>query len=138
MIDLLNIFLFKKCEHSSISPDNPIGYCTDCGELVAINWYIARCNCCYKKIMINFKNNRIKAANKYCSNCGDKSYNIEKIDKLTYFDINYAISQKEIVNPRTIKSKLQIWVEEINSQRTRQYKLLPVLPIINSNKLTIQ
>lgn len=107
-------YLFKKnqeCFHEKISPDVFAGYCPDCGEYVENQWFLARCGCCgikHKTIIIKGK---IRPEHRFCTNCGDNHYIIEKLDKINFIDINYAVIVKEIIL-NTKKSFIQTWVDK--------------------------
>lgn len=114
----INIFcnLSKKCTHDKVAPEVDFAYCPDCGELIHNEWYITRCKCCGIKLKTITRNSTIIPAYKYCSNCGESEYVIEKIDKISFIDINFAVLikniKKEVKNPSTI----QCWQEKTNEQ----------------------
>ena len=52
-------------------------------------------------------------ASKFCSNCGESEYIIEKLDKINFVDAQYAIYTKEIIDKfSTLHPDTQIWVEK--------------------------
>ncbi len=93
---LTNLFCLKKtCSHDKITPDMEFGYCPDCGKLIKNEWYITRCACCGVKMRACAKNGEIYPQNHFCTNCGSKEYIVEKLDKINFIDINFAVLQKK-------------------------------------------
>ena len=115
---LTNLFnLKKKCLHEKISPDLDFGYCPDCGELIRNDWFITRCSCCGVKLRTIIKNGEIKPQSQYCSNCGSQEYSVEKVDKINFIDIHYAVLQKnEVKDVERRVSTTQCWQEKNNVQ----------------------
>jgi len=115
---LTNLFNFKtKCSHDKISPDMEFGYCPDCGKLIRNDWYITRCDCCGVKIKAIVKNGEICPQNHYCSNCGSDSYIVEKIPKINFIDVHYAVLVKtEVENDNNEVFTTQCWQERTNEQ----------------------
>ena len=109
---LTNLFCFrKKCMHDKITPDMECGYCPDCGKLIQNEWYITRCACCGVKMKAIAKNGEIYPQNHFCTNCGSKEYTVEKLEKINFIDINFAVLQKKVVeNPDSV-STTQCWEE---------------------------
>ena len=94
--------LFKKsknCTHSKVKVDVDFAYCPDCGELIENQWFLVRCTCCGVKLkgMIN-KNGEIVPENHFCHNCGNREFVVERIDKINFIDISYAVLVKKVVN----------------------------------------
>ena len=113
-----NIFTMfnHKCEHNQLPINIDLGYCPDCGKLIKNEWYIVRCSCCDKKMKAIIRKNKIVPQYKFCSNCGGHDYIIEKIDKIDFININYAVLRKteteEIKNCMTTRC----WQEKIYEQ----------------------
>lgn len=106
-------YLFKKrneCFHPQISPDVYAGYCPDCGEYVENQWFMARCSCCGIKHKTIVCRGQIRPVNKYCTNCGSRVYEVEKLEKINFIEINYAVIIKKSIN-NAKKSFIQTWVE---------------------------
>ena len=101
----------NECKHENILPNVEAGYCPDCGEYVENHWYLTRCGCCgikHKTIVIKDK---ISACSKYCKNCGSNKFIVEKLKKINFVNIHYAVVLKKIIknkNPYFVQS----WVEE--------------------------
>ena len=114
---LTNLFgLKRKCMHDKITPDMECGYCPDCGKLIQNEWYITRCACCGVKMKAIAKNGEIYPQNHFCTNCGSKEYTVEKLEKINFIDINFAVLQKKVVeNPDSV-STTQCWEEKTNVQ----------------------
>jgi len=100
----------KICQHYKVNPDVDFAYCPDCGELIENQWYLVRCSCCGVKLRGIIKNGEIVPEEKYCHNCGNKNYTIEKIDKINFIDIDYAVLIKTVVESN-LKSYTQSWVD---------------------------
>ncbi len=109
---LNNIFNFKKiCEHLNVSPEVDYAYCPDCGELVENQWYLVRCACCGVKLPGIIKNGVVIPEKHYCHNCGCKDFVVERINKINFIDIRYAVLVKAIVDS-DIKDYTQSWVNK--------------------------
>ena len=117
---ILELFKFHKvCQHSRISPDVDYAYCPDCGELIENQWYLIRCACCGVKLKGIIKNSEIIPDKNFCHNCGAKDYVIERINKINFIDISYAVLVKAVVSHNHTRST-QSWVE--TDFRTSNYK----------------
>ena len=104
-----DLFKYKhKCSHPSVPISEDTAYCPDCGELIENRWYIMRCKCCGVKIKAILKNGKVVAGENYCHNCGNKSFEPERVSKINFIDINYAVLQKTIVTPE-INEVTQSW-----------------------------
>lgn len=123
---LTNLFRLKKsCTHDKITPDMEFGYCPDCGKLIKNEWYITRCACCGVKIRACAKNGEIYPQNHYCTNCGSKEYIVEKLDKINFVDINFAVLQKHEADESTdALYTTQCWEEKRNAQPKLTVKYL--------------
>lgn len=115
---LSNLFSLKKvCRHEKITPDMEAGYCPDCGKYIQNDWYYARCACCGVKLKTMSYKGELKPQYQYCSNCGSQSYKIEKLDKINFIDINFAVLVKrEIEDSVNIPNTTQCWQERTVSQ----------------------
>ncbi|MBP7211362.1 hypothetical protein KBA27_00850 [bacterium] len=112
MISIINFFRKQnKCTHEKIPPEVECGYCPDCGEFVENQWFITRCKCCGIKVKATIKNGKIVPEKKYCRNCGSEQYVVERLSKITSFDLYFAVLIREVVNQRPV-SYIQTWVEE--------------------------
>lgn len=100
----------RTCSHSRVRPDVEFAYCPDCGELVENQWFIVRCACCGVKLPGIIRNGEIIPEKKYCHNCGNHNFVIEKIDKINFIDIRYAVLIKAVVNSN-IKAYTQSWAD---------------------------
>lgn len=113
---LTNLFKIQKsCQHDNITPDMELGYCPDCGKLIKNEWYITRCACCGVKTRACIKNGEIVPQNHYCTNCGSKEFTVEKLDKINFIDINFAVLKKTVVEESESQSTIQFWQERTNS-----------------------
>ena len=114
---LTNLFNFKKkCTHEKITPDMDSGYCPDCGKLVKNEWYITRCACCGIKLKTNARNGEIIPQNQYCTNCGSKEYIVEKLEKINFIDINFAVLQKRVEENEFKVDTTLCWQERKDAQ----------------------
>lgn len=132
--EILNLVTKQKCRHPNVTTNHEISYCPDCGELIKINWYLIRCKRCNKKRMGVIKGGKIYPITKFCSNCGDSNYFIEKIKSINYFDISYAIVSKDIEEITQNHPDMQIWIDKEHKQEEKEIKLLPNLGNRNDDK----
>ena len=116
LTDLFN--LHPTCRHDKISPALESGYCPDCGKFIRNEWYIARCACCGVKLKAMERGGEIVAQEHYCMNCGSSEYTIEKLPKINFIDINYAVLKREEVEPDSAAKPFttQCWQEKTVSQ----------------------
>lgn len=117
-----------KCRHKNalLSGGNE-GYCPDCGKYVKKAYYIIRCDCCGIKRSAKKSFDEIAPTEKFCTNCGSKEYIVEKYERLNLVDINYAIETKETVEEKGPINELEIWVDEVRPEKTRNEKSAPVM-----------
>lgn len=112
--------LFKKnriCTHDRVRIDSDFSYCPDCGELIENKWFITRCSCCGVKLKATIRNGEVVPENHYCKNCGSQEFKVERIDKINFINIDYAVLVKDIVKPM-VSSKIQTWVDIKTSNYT--------------------
>lgn len=108
---LLEFFIKKKeCKHVKVTPEKDISYCPDCGELIENQWYITRCSCCGVKLKAIIRNGEVIPEEHFCHNCGAKSYIVERIDKINFIDINYAVLVKSVIKP-SVDELTQSWID---------------------------
>ena len=100
----------KTCNHPKIKPDVDFAYCPDCGELIENRWYLVRCACCGVKLKGLIKNGEIVPEEHFCHNCGTREYVVERIDKINFIDISYAVLVKAVV-PNDCENFTQSWVD---------------------------
>ena len=98
------------CHHDKITPDKDAAYCPDCGELIENQWYITRCACCGVKLKAVIKNGEVKPEEHFCHNCGCRGFIVERVDKINFIDINYAVLVKAIIKPG-VDEITQSWCE---------------------------
>ena len=98
----------KKCQHPSVPISEDLAYCPDCGELIENQWFIMRCSCCGVKIKAIIKNGEVTAEEHYCHNCGNKRFEAERVSKINFIDINYAVLVKTVVQ-NEVKEVTQSW-----------------------------
>ena len=110
--------LFKrKCSHEHVLPDVDRAYCPDCGKLIHNQWYIARCSCCGVKLRAMSKNGRIVPQTHYCTNCGGSDFQVEKLEKINFIDINFAVLVKQVVNDTSVcPATTCLWQEKTDEQ----------------------
>ena len=108
---LLEFFIKnKECKHAKVPPEKDITYCPDCGELIENRWFITRCGCCGVKLKSIIKNGEVVPEEHYCHNCGAKEYIVERVNKINFIDINYAVLVKTIIKT-TVEDLTQSWVD---------------------------
>ena len=110
-------FFKNKCNHDKFPVDKDTGYCPDCGELIENQWFIMRCSCCGVKHKAVIKNGQIVPVEKFCHNCGGKDFVVERVNKINFIDINYAVLVKTII-PCEHFEFTQSWAE---SKETSNY-----------------
>ena len=116
-----NLFNFHRtCQHEKITPDLETAYCPDCGELVRNDWYITRCECCGIKLKTNARNGKIFPQERFCKNCGSQEYRVEKLEKINFIDVNFAVLVKQVIKETTKVNTTQCWQE----RKFEQPKLL--------------
>lgn len=101
---------WKTCEHKKITPNVNAGYCPDCGEYVENNWYITRCKCCGIKQKSIIRNGKVITLTKFCKNCGNNVFAVEKLENLDIVNINYAVIKKQTIKTQK-ESIIQTWIE---------------------------
>lgn len=112
--------LFRKnmeCSHSHVKADVDFAYCPDCGELIENQWYLVRCACCGVKLRGMIKNGEVVPEKHFCHNCGTREFVVERINKINFIDINYAVLVKAVV-PNHEFNYTQSWVDT----KTSYYK----------------
>ena len=110
-MSLLEFFKNKKeCQHTQVTPDKDVCYCPDCGELIENRWYITRCACCGVKLKAIIKNGQVIPLQHYCHNCGAAGFTVERVDKINFIDINYAVLVKVPITPY-VNEVTQSWIE---------------------------
>ncbi len=108
---ILELFKFNRtCNHTNVRPDADFVYCPDCGELIENQWYLVRCSCCGVKLPGIIKNGLIIPEKHFCHNCGAHDSTIERINKINFIDISYAVLLKAVV-PNNSFNYTQSWVE---------------------------
>lgn len=111
-------FFQHKCKHDRFPIEQEIGYCPDCGELIENQWFIMRCSCCGVKHKAIYRNGKIVPIEKFCDNCGSKDFIIERVNKINFIDINYAVLVKTVITNQ-VKEFTQCWVD---ARETSNYK----------------
>lgn len=106
----------KKCAHEKITPDMEQGYCPDCGKFIQNEWYITRCSCCGVKMKAMLKNGEVIPQNHYCKNCGSQDFKAEKVDKINFIDINFAVLVKREIETETIYPTTCCWQERTDEK----------------------
>ena len=48
----------------------------------------------------------------FCHNCGGHEYIVEKLPKINFVDINYAVLVKQAVKESTVQEFTQCWAEK--------------------------
>lgn len=108
------LYTKKECSHSKIPLEVDCAYCPDCGELVENQWFILRCACCGVKVKAMIKNGKIVPVEKHCTNCGMAEFNVEKLEKVNFINVNYAVLMKKTVKNENF-SFTQSWVDVTNA-----------------------
>lgn len=108
IMELLNFN--RVCNHTHVSPEVDFAYCPDCGELIENQWYLVRCACCGVKLRGMVRNGEIVPEKHFCHNCGTREYVVERINKINFVDISYAVLIKSVVQNEDIDIT-QSWVD---------------------------
>ena len=110
-----------KCSHKHALLHQDSGYCPECGEYLVKNYYLVRCARCDVKREAKLIWGEIVPKDKFCSNCGEHEYYIEKLDRVNFVDAQYAIYLKEIADKMAdLHPETQIWVED--GEKLKQIK----------------
>jgi NMD protein affecting ribosome stability and mRNA decay len=110
---MILIDLFSKnrvCRHVKVPADTEFAYCPDCGELVENQWYLSRCACCGVKLKSIIRSGEIVPEQRFCANCGTQQHITERINKINFIDIDFAVMVKTTV-VNHLKDFTQSWVE---------------------------
>jgi len=119
LINFLRIFfpsVNAGCTHDKIRPDVEQAYCPDCGKLIQNEWYITRCACCGVKMKAMVKNGQIVPQEHYCSNCGGDDFVVEKLEKINFIDIKFAVLVKREVIEEKYCNTIKCWQEKTTEQ----------------------
>lgn len=110
---LFNLFSVKnKCSHRNALLNSEEGYCPDCGKYLKKYYYIIRCKHCDIKRKGEVLYQGIYPVDSFCENCGGDDFYVEKLEKINFFDIKYAIISKEVVEEeKPVQEVFQIWTE---------------------------
>lgn len=114
MLDFfINFFgLRNKCSHRNALLNSEEGYCPDCGKYLKKYYYIIRCKHCDIKRKGEVLYQGIYPVDSFCENCGGDDFYVEKLEKINFFDIKYAIISKEVVEDENpLQEVFQIWTE---------------------------
>lgn len=112
MLNILNLLNQNKCNHSKIPVDIMAGYCPDCGEYIENHWYLVRCKHCKIKRQSHLLGENVVPNSRFCPNCGGFLYEVEKLEKINFIDINFAVLKKEIVKLSKNFATTTTWVED--------------------------
>ena len=109
----------RQCTHDNIPIEQDYCYCPDCGELIENQWYLVRCASCGLREPATVRNGEVVPLNKFCHNCGGKSYIVERIDKINCININYAVLVKAVVD-NNVNEYTQSWVDAMQTNNVLQ------------------
>ena len=62
------------------------------------------------------KNGEIVPQEHFCSNCGGEDFTVEKIEKINFIDINFAVLVKKEVEEEKFCNTVKCWQERTNEQ----------------------
>lgn len=122
--------LFKnlfKCQHKNAILNSNEGYCPDCGKYLKKSYYVIRCSCCDIKRVGKKQFDKIIPSERFCTNCGNEEYIIEKYDKLNLVDINYAIEVKEVIESDEPINNIEIWIDNDNAKKEDKKENIPLI-----------
>ena len=120
-MNIFDLFLRKTtCAHTHALINTNEGYCPDCGKFVKKYFYIVRCSCCEVKREAKVYFGEVLPKDKFCTNCGSKEYYVQKLDTISFVDIDYAVHTKEVFElDRADYASTQVWVENENVPQVR-------------------
>ena len=120
--------LFKKpiCNHSKVPPNAEASYCPDCGEYIENRWYLVRCKHCKIKRKAHSVGDTVAPDTRFCPNCGGFLYEVERLEKINFIDVNFAVLKREVVNVMKKFASATTWVEEVNNTAEAMQKLIGV------------
>ena len=119
ILTLARIFfpsISTKCNHNKVRPDIEQAYCPDCGKLIQNEWYITRCSCCGVKMKAMLRNGQVVPQEHYCSNCGGEDFSVEKLEKINFIDIRFAVLVKREVEEEKFCNSVKCWQEKMPEQ----------------------
>ncbi len=120
---ILDLFRKNKvCTHDRVRLDSDLSYCPDCGELIENQWFLTRCACCGVKLKSTIVNGEIVPERHFCKNCGAEEFVVQRLDKINFIDIDYAVLKKNVVKP-DVENLVQSWVDAKTSSCKQE--LLP-------------
>lgn len=102
----------NECQHDKVSPASDGEYCPDCGKYIVNEWYITRCKCCGVKLQTVKKGSDVVPAENFCHNCGGNDFYIEKLSKIDFINIHYAVLNKKVAEENFISRTTQCWQDE--------------------------
>jgi len=105
-------FFKSKCKHTKLPANIEAGYCPDCGEYVENHWYLVRCKHCRIKRKAHLVGDHIVPETHFCPNCGGLLFEVERLEKINFIDIDFAVLKKEIVKVKQKFATATTWVEE--------------------------
>lgn len=117
----------SECQHDKVSPISDGEYCPDCGRYVVNEWYVTRCKCCGVKLQSVKKGSDVVPAENFCHNCGGSDFYIEKLSKIDFVNINYAVLFKRAMEEASFTRMTQCWEENESSA------IAGLLPFLNKN-----
>lgn len=123
------IGLFQKkfqCVHKNALIYANEGYCPDCGAYLKKYFYIIRCANCDIKREGSKQLDKFVPETHFCRNCGGREFYVNKLEKISFIDIRYAIHSKELVECENELRALfsQIWVEDKEAAAAQSIKLI--------------
>lgn len=125
-----NLFLsslFSKyfsCAHRKALEDSFEGYCPECGVYLKKIFYIVRCKHCEIKREAQMRFEKIFPVEKFCTNCGGQEFYVERLEKISFTDIHFAIHTKEASVVGETKQATQVWVEVPKGTKKPQLRLV--------------
>ena len=119
-----NLIPKSECQHDKVSPLSDGEYCPDCGRYIVNEWYITRCKCCGVRLQSVKKGESIIPAEKFCHNCGGSDFYLEKLSKIDFVNINYAVLIKRSAEEGVFISTTQCWQDE-EKESVLKLNLLP-------------
>lgn len=107
-----NLVPVRECAHDKVSPTSDGEYCPDCGRYVVNEWYVTRCKCCGVKLQSTKKGGDVVPSENFCHNCGGSDYYVEKLSKIDFVNIHYAVLIKRALEDANLFRTTQCWQDD--------------------------
>ena len=124
--NFISIFQKKfQCLHKNALIYSNEGYCPDCGAYLKKYFYVIRCAHCDIKREGSKQFDKFTPETHFCLNCGGHDFYVNKLDKISFIDVRYAIHSKEPVECEGLRALFsQAWIEDREQAALQSVKLI--------------